>query len=192
MAAKGSLHDAFLIELRDVYHAERQVLKALPKWIKATRTTALRDAFASHLEETKAQIQRVEQAFASVGVKVRAKKCDGMAGILEESRSLRKEDLDAPTMDACLVAVAQRVEHYEIAAYGTLVAWATARGHGEAAGLLSANLAEEQAAASKLAALAEQGLTALSTPVAGKAEPPQHPSQQEPVVKSKKPKKKKS
>ncbi|HUR93547.1 MAG TPA: DUF892 family protein, partial [Gemmatimonadales bacterium] len=111
-----------------------------------------------HLEETKGQITRLEEVFASLDEKVKAKKCDGMAGILEEGSSAMGEDFDDPTMDAVLIASAQRVEHYEMAAYGTLVAWAEAMGHTEAAELLQATLDEEKAADEKLSGIAEGGL----------------------------------
>jgi len=158
MASAGTLHDAFIDELRDAYHAEKQVTKALPKMIKAASSDELREAFESHLEETKGQIARLEEVFASLDEKVKAKKCDGMAGILEEGKSAMEEDFDELTMDATLIASAQRVEHYEMAAYGTLVAWAEAMGHTEAAELLQATLDEEKAADEKLTGIAQGGI----------------------------------
>jgi len=158
MASAGTLHDAFIDELRDVYHAEKQVTKALPKMIKAATSDELREAFDNHLEETKGQIARLEEVFASLDEKVKAKKCDGMAGIIEEGSSAMAEDFDEPTMDAALIASAQRVEHYEMAAYGTLVAWAEAMGHTEAAELLQATLDEEKAADEKLTEIADGGI----------------------------------
>jgi ferritin-like metal-binding protein YciE len=158
MADTGTLHDAFVDELRDAYDAEKQVLKALPKMIRAATSSALRTAFESHLAETRMQVQRLEQVFAGLGEKVRGKHCDGVAGIIEEGKSVMEEDFDEPTMDATLVAAAQRVEHYEMAAYGTLVAWATAMGHADAAALLEETLDEEKAADQKLTALAEGGI----------------------------------
>ena len=158
MAETGTLKDAFLDELRDAYDAEKQVLKALPKMARAAGSDQLRAAFETHLEETKGQVGRLEQVFASLGEKVRGKHCDGVAGIIEEGKSVMEEDFDDATMDACLVASAQRVEHYEMAAYGTLVAWANALGHSDAASLLEDTLAEEKAADEKLTALAEEGI----------------------------------
>jgi len=152
------LHDAFIDELRDVYHAERQITKALPKMIKATSSDELRQAFENHLEETKAQISRLEEVFQSLDEPVKAKKCDGMAGIIEEGKAAMGEDFDDTTMDAALIASAQRVEHYEMAAYGTLVAWAEAMGHTEAAELLQTTLDEEKAADEKLTELADGGI----------------------------------
>ena len=158
MAEMGTLHDAFLDELRDAYDAEKQLTKALPKMAKAVSSPELRSAFEMHLEETRGQIGRLEEVFAGLGEKVRGKHCDGMAGILEEGKSAMEEDFDDSTMDAALIASAQRVEHYEMAAYGTLVAWARAMGHTEAADLLEETLEEEKATDAKLTQLAESGI----------------------------------
>jgi ferritin-like metal-binding protein YciE len=158
MAEATTLHDAFIEELRDCYDAERQLTKALPKLAKAASSPELRDAFESHLEETRGQIERLEQVFDSLDEKVRGKHCDGIAGIIEEGSAIMKEDFDESTMDACLIAAGQRAEHYEIAAYGTLVAWARAMGHDEAADALQETLDEEKAADEKLSSLAEGGI----------------------------------
>src|SRR4026209_2778592 len=158
MAEAGTLHDAFIDELRDTYDAERQLTKALAKLAKASSNPKLRDAFATHLEETQGQIQRLEQVFESLDEKVRGKHCDGIAGIIEEGKSIMEEDFDETTMDACLIAAGQRAEHYEMAAYGTLVAWAQTMGHAEAAKLLQQTLDEEKAADKKLSGLAEGGI----------------------------------
>jgi ferritin-like metal-binding protein YciE len=158
MAESGTLHDAFIDELRDTYDAERQLTKALPKLAKASTSPKLRDAFATHLKETQGQIERLEQVFSSLDEKVRGKHCDGIAGIIEEGKSVMEEDFDDSTMDACLIAAGQRAEHYEMAAYGTLIAWARAMGHTEVADLLQENLDEEKAADEKLSALAEGGI----------------------------------
>ena len=158
MAEAGTLHDAFIDELRDTYDAERQLTKALPKLAKAATAPELRDAFESHLQETQGQIERLEQVFESLDEKVRGKHCDGIAGIIEEGKSIMEEDFDGDTMDACLIAAGQRAEHYEMAAYGTLVAWARAMGHTEAADLLQETLDEEKAADEKLSGLAEGGI----------------------------------
>ena len=155
MAATGTLHDAFIDELRDTYDAERQLTKALPKLARAASSPELRDAFEAHLEETRTQVERLETIFGMLDEKVRGKHCDGIAGIIEESKAIMNEEFDEPTMDACLIAAGQRAEHYEMAAYGTLVAWANAMGHLDAAGLLQATLDEEKAADEKLSALAE-------------------------------------
>ena len=126
MAEAGTLHDAFIGELRDAYDAEKQLTKALAKLAKASSNPKLRDAFEAHLGETQGQIQRLEQVFESLDEKVRGKHCDGIAGIIEEGKSVMEEDFDETTMDACLIASGQRAEHYEMAAYGTLIAWAEA------------------------------------------------------------------
>ena len=158
MAEMGTLHDAFLDELRDAYDAEKQITKALPKMAKAASSPELRSAFEMHLEETRGQIARLEDVFAALGEKVRGKHCDGMAGIIEEGKSAMEEDFDDSTLDAALIASAQRVEHYEMAAYGTLVAWAKAMGHTEAADLLEETLDEEKSTDAKLTQLAEGGI----------------------------------
>jgi ferritin-like metal-binding protein YciE len=158
MTEAKSLHDAFIDELRDTYDAERQLTKALAKLAKAATAPELREAFETHLEETHGQIERLEQVFASLDEKVRGKHCDGIAGIIEEGKSIMEEDFDETTMDACLIAAGQRAEHYEMAAYGTLIAWARAMGHTEATDLLQETLDEEKAADEKLSDLAEGGI----------------------------------
>src|SRR5215212_11621532 len=158
MPEAGTLHDAFLDELRDSYDAEKQLTKALPKLAKAAASPELRAAFENHLEETRGQIERLEQVFDLLDEKAKGKHCDGMAGIIEEGKSVMEEDFDDATMDACLIASGQRAEHYEMAAYGTLVAWAQAMGHTQAAKLLQQTLNEEKAADKKLSSLAEGGI----------------------------------
>ena len=158
MAEMGTLHEAFVDELRDTYDAEKQLTKALPKMAKAAHSPELRKAIESHLEETRQQVERLEQVFESLGEKPRGKHCDGIAGIIQEAQAVMQEDFDEPTADACLIASAQRAEHYEMAAYGTLVAWARAMGHDEAADLLQETLDEEKAADEKLNTLAEGGI----------------------------------
>ena len=158
MAEAGTLHDAFIDELRDTYDAEKQLIKALPKLAKAASSPELREAFETHLEETQGQVERLERVFESLDEKPRGKHCDGIAGIIEEGKSIMGEDFDETTMDACLIAAGQRAEHYEMAAYGTLIAWAEAMGHTEAASLLHETLEEEKAADEKLSSLAEGGI----------------------------------
>ena len=158
MAEAGTLHDAFIDELRDSYDGEKQLTKALAKLAKAATSPQLREAFEAHLEETQGQIERLEQVFELLEEKARGKHCDGIAGIVEEGKSIMEEEFDETTMDACLIAAAQRAEHYEMAAYGTLVAWAKAMGHTEAAKLLQQTLDEEKAADKKLSGLAEGGI----------------------------------
>ena len=158
MAEAGTLHDAFIDELRDAYDAEKQLLKALPKLAKAASSPELQQAFLTHRDETQGQISKLEEVFASLDEKVRGKHCDGIAGIIEEGKSVMEEDFDEAAMDACLIASGQRAEHYEMAAYGTLVAWAKVMGHEDAADLLQQILDEEKAADEKLSALAEGGI----------------------------------
>ena len=166
MADAGTLYDAFINELRDAYDAEKQLTNALPKMAKAANSPDLRSAFETHLDETRGQITRLEQVFESLDEKVRGKHCDGIAGIIEEGKAVMEEDFDEATTDACLIAGGQRAEHYEMAAYGTLVAWARAMGHSEAADLLQETLDEEKAADEKLSALAEEGINQNAADVA--------------------------
>ena len=158
MAEAGTLHDAFIEELRDVYDAEKQLIKALPKMARAAHSEELRGLLETHLEETRGQVERLEEVFASIEEKPRGKHCEGIAGIIEEGKSILEEDFDEPTLDASIIAAGQRAEHYEMAAYGTLAAWARAMGHDDAAELLEQTLEEEKAADEKLSALAEGGL----------------------------------
>jgi ferritin-like metal-binding protein YciE len=180
MAEAGTLHDAFIDELRDTYDAERQLTKALPRLAKAATNPELRTAFETHLQETQEQIARLEQVFESLGEKVRGKHCDGIAGIIEEGKSIMEEDFEDATMDACLIAAGQRAEHYEMAAYGTLVAWAEAMGHTEAASLLQQTLDEEKATDKKLSALAERSVNQQAADAAH-AEDEEEDGEEEPV-----------
>ena len=125
---------------------------------KAASSPDLRKAFEAHLDETRGQIDRLEQVFSTLDEKVRGKHCDGIEGIIEEGKSVMEENFDSATMDACLIAGGQRAEHYEMAAYGTLVAWARAMGHTDAADLLQETLDEEKAADEKLSSLARAGI----------------------------------
>jgi ferritin-like metal-binding protein YciE len=157
VAAK-TLHDAFIEELRDIYDAEKQLIKALPKLARAARSAQLRTAFESHLNQTRGQVARLEKAFASINERPRGTHCDGMAGIIKEGNALVADNLDPDALDAALIAAGQRSEHYEMAVYGTLVSWARSMGHTEAARLLEMNLDEEGAADQKLSRLAENGI----------------------------------
>jgi len=170
MAQTNTLHDAFLEELRDMYDGEKQLTKALPKLAKAASSDDLRTAFESHLEETRGHVDRLEQVFESLEESARGKHCEGIAGIVEEGKAIMDEDFDEATMDACLIAAAQRAEHYEMAAYGTLVAWARSMGHMEAAQLLQETLDEEEAADEKLTSLAEGGINQEAADAAHPAE----------------------
>jgi len=156
--ADKTLHDLFIDELRDMFDAEKQLIKALPKLVRAASSAKLRAAFESHLKQTRGQVRRLEKVFTSLGEKPRGKHCDGIAGIIKEGDAVMKEGFDAEALDAALIAGGQRAEHYEMAAYGTLIAWAQALGHTEAARLLQQNLDEEKAADKKLSGLAEGGI----------------------------------
>lgn len=162
--AQKTLKEAFIDEVRDTYDAERQLTKALPKMAKAATSPELKDAFSSHLEETRGQIERLEKVFEMLGERARGKHCAGIAGIIEEGASIMEEDFDEATMDAALIAGGQRAEHYEMAAYGTLVAWARELGHMEVAEFLQETLEEEKSADEKLSLLAQNGINAAPGP----------------------------
>ena len=166
--AGSNLRDALVDEIKDIYNAEKQIVKALPKMVKGATSDELRDAFESHLEETHNQVTRLERVFELLDEKPRGKHCAGMAGILEEGSETLEEDAEDSVMDAKLIAGAQRVEHYEITAYGTAIAWAEALGLTEVAELLGESLAEEKAADEKLSAIAESGINDAAT--AGESE----------------------
>jgi ferritin-like metal-binding protein YciE len=158
MAQTETFHQAFLDELSDVYDAEKQLTKALPKLAKAAHSEELRSAFEHHLQETEGHVERLEQVFESLDQKAKGKHCEGIAGIIKEGEKVMSEDFEDTTMDAVLIAGGQRAEHYEIAAYGTLAAWARAMGHARAAELLEQTLEEEKAADEKLNQIAMSGL----------------------------------
>lgn len=162
MAQMRTLHDALVDEIRDLYHAEKQLVKALPKMAKATSNSELRTAIEAHLAETEDQVTRLEEVFELLDLKPRAKACAGMAGILEEGSDVLEEDAEEAVLDAMIIASAQRAEHYEIAAYGTAAAWAEGLGLQQVAKLLQTTLAEEKAADTKLSALAESGINAAA------------------------------
>ena len=145
-----SLQDLFVEELRDIYHAEKQITRALPKMAKAATTPELKQAFELHLEQTRGQIERLDQVFEQLDLPKRAKKCEAMEGLLEEARSAMEEIEDATVLDVGMIINAQKVEHYEIAGYGSLVALAKQLGHAEAAQLLDETLAEEKETDRKL------------------------------------------
>jgi ferritin-like metal-binding protein YciE len=151
----GTLRDAFLDELRDCYDCEKQLTKALPKMAAAANTPDLKQALESHLEETRGHVDRLEQVFESMDEKAQGKHCDGIAGIIKEGSAALGEDFDESTMDAAIIAGGQRAEHYEIAAYGTLIAWAKQLGLGDAVDLLQQTLDEEKTADRKLTQIAE-------------------------------------
>jgi len=151
----NDLHELFLDELADVYNAEQQLTKALPKMAKAAESDELREAFESHLEETQTHVTRLEEAVEKLGESLKRKTCAAMKGLVEEAQELMKEQKDSSALDAALIAAAQKVEHYEIASYGTLCAWAKQMGHDDALELLNETLEEEKAADEKLTSIAE-------------------------------------
>lgn len=152
------LQQLMVDEMRDLYNAEKQLTKALPKLAKNVTSDELRDLLETHLDETEHQITRLEEAFEKLGERPRGKHCDGMAGIVEEGNALIEEDLDDAVLDAGIIAGAQRAEHYEIAAYGSVMAWAKILGHKDIAALLDKTLEEEKAADKKLSDLAERSI----------------------------------
>ncbi|HEX5809066.1 MAG TPA: ferritin-like domain-containing protein [Anaerolineales bacterium] len=151
----GTLEDLLTDELKDLYSAENQILKALPKMAKSAQSEELRKAFEQHLEQTKEQVRRIEQICEDMSVSPRGKKCVGMEGLIEEGKEVMQEDLDADTMDAGLIGAAQKVEHYEMAAYGTASAHARQLGLERAAKLLDKTLEEEKTTDEKLTKLAQ-------------------------------------
>lgn len=153
-----TLDDLFVHFVRDIYYAEKQVLKTLPKMARKADSDELKAAFEHHREETEGQIENLEKVFEILGLKARGVTCEAIDGILEEGKEIMEEATDADARDAGMIAAAQAVEHYEITRYGTLVAWAKRLGHTKAAPLLQANLDQEYAADRKLSDLAEGGL----------------------------------
>ena len=158
--AEKQLDDLFLDTLKDIYYAERQILKALPKMAKAATSPELKAGFEQHHTETEGQVERLQQVFEILGKPARGKTCDAILGILEEGKEIMDEYKGAVALDAGLVAAAQAVEHYEIARYGTLVTWAQQLGHNDIAQLLSATLEEEKSTDSKLTKLATSAVNA--------------------------------
>jgi ferritin-like metal-binding protein YciE len=149
------LHELFLDELADVYNAEQQLIKALPKMAKAAESDELREALESHLEETQEHAQRLEQVAEGLDESIKRKTCAAMKGLIEEANDLLKEQKNSSALDAAIIAAGQKVEHYEIASYGTLIAWARQMGHDDAVSLLEETLEEEKQADQKLTAVAE-------------------------------------
>ncbi len=156
--ADHTLQDAFISELRDMLGAEKQLLKALPRLAKKASEPKLRAAFSAHLDETKGQIARLEKIFGALDVNARATRCAGMAGILEELDEVLSHGHDDATRDARLIAAAQRVEHYEMAVYGTLIAWGKVLGYPKVVSLLEQTLKQENGADKTLTGLAEDGI----------------------------------
>jgi ferritin-like metal-binding protein YciE len=158
MPTMKSLDDLFYGLLQDIYFAEKQLLKTLPKMAKEASNQELSEAFLKHRDQTEEQIQRLEQAFEIIEKKPRGKKCDAILGIIEEGKEVIEEVDDADTLDAGLIGAAQAAEHYEIARYGTLCAWAKQLGKPQIARLLHQTLEEEKQTDELLTQLAERGI----------------------------------
>jgi ferritin-like metal-binding protein YciE len=155
MADKKTLNDLFLDTLKDIYYAEKQIVKALPKMAKAAQSGELKSGFEQHLEESEGHIERLEQVFEMLGKPARGKTCEAILGIIDEGKTIMDEFKGTAAIDAGLVSAAQAVEHYEIARYGTLKTWAQQLGMADAAKLLDSTLSEEIATDQKLTKVAE-------------------------------------
>jgi ferritin-like metal-binding protein YciE len=151
-----SLQDLLVEQLKDLYSAENQIVKALPKMAKAATSPELRDGFEEHLEQTRKHVQRLEQICKQLGVSPKGKKCRATEGLIEEGKELMGEDADPAVLDAGLIAAAQKVEHYEMASYGCARTWAEQLGLEDAAALLHETFEEEKATDEKLTKLAKQ------------------------------------
>jgi ferritin-like metal-binding protein YciE len=151
-----TLQELLVDELKDLYSAEKQITKALPKLAKATTSPELKAAFESHLQETLGQIERLDQVFDLLDLPHKAKLCHGMQGVLEEGSEVLEDVEKGDLRDAALIGAAQRVEHYEMAGYGCVIEYANLLGHKDVAKLLAATLAEEKAADEKLGKIAKQ------------------------------------
>ncbi|HEU0049449.1 MAG TPA: ferritin-like domain-containing protein [Nitrososphaera sp.] len=150
------LRELYIDELKDLHNAENQLVKALPKMAKAASSEELRQGFEEHLEQTKEHVQRLEEIFKALDESPKGKKCVGMEGLVKEGSEIMKEDFDDAVLDAALIGAAQRVEHYEIAAYGTVAAFAKLLGETQHASLLEETLEEEKETDKKLTDLAEE------------------------------------
>jgi ferritin-like metal-binding protein YciE len=153
------IRDLLIREMQDLYDAEKQLVKALPKLAKAASNPGLRQTFTDHVEVTKNQVQRLEQAFQMLGVKAKARPCAAMKGLVTEAQEIMGEDMPEPMMDSAMIAACQKVEHYEIAGYGTLCAWANALGLNDVSELLEETLDEEKSADDRLTEVNEPILT---------------------------------
>ena len=167
--ADNGLRDLYLDELRDLHNAENQLVKALPKMAKASSSDELREGFEQHLEQTKGHVERLEQIFEAMDESPKGKKCAGMEGLVKEGSEVMEEDFDGAVMDAALIGAAQRVEHYEIAAYGTVIAFANQLGESEHASLLKDTLEEEKETDQKLTSLS-QDINSQASSESGRAE----------------------
>lgn len=158
-----TLHDLYLTELRDLYSAENQIVKALPKVIEKTTNPELRQALESHLEETRGHVTRLEEVFQMHGEEAKKQKCKGMQGVLDEGEEMLGYDAPPEVRDAAIISACQRVEHYEMAAYGSVRTYAEQMGHERAAALLQQTLDEEKEADEKLTDIAESRVNIEAT-----------------------------
>ena len=165
--ALATLLDLFLNELRDIYHAEKQLLVALPRMAEAAESPELQAAFTKHLGETERHVQRAEQILQSLNQRVVGKRCKGMEGLVAEGKEIMEEEGEEAVLDAALIAAAQRVEHYEIASYGCLITYAGLLGDKNAEKLLKQTLSEEEAADKALTALGEGGINQAAVAAGG-------------------------
>jgi ferritin-like metal-binding protein YciE len=168
--ALDSMQDLFLKELKDVLNAERQLVEALPRMAKAAQAPKLQQAFTKHLRETEGHVGRLERILAGMDQPPRGKACKGMEGLVEEGKEILEEDGAPEVIDAALIAAAQRVEHYEIAAYGCLRTYAQLLGNTDADRLLQQTLAEEEATDKALTALGEGGINQAAVAAGADAE----------------------
>jgi ferritin-like metal-binding protein YciE len=178
-----SLHDLYVDELKDLFSAENQLLKALPKMAKKATAPELQKAFADHLEVTSKQVERLVQIFEELEVSPKGKKCKAMEGLVEEGKEVLEEDGDPSVIDAALIACAQRVEHYEMAGYGCVRTFAKLLGYEEAAALLQETLDEEGEADHKLTELAETIIN-IEAKAADDEETPEPKSPRRPAMKT--------
>ncbi|WP_438275036.1 ferritin-like domain-containing protein [Nitrobacter sp.] len=158
MTKEKDLHDLFLDQLKDIYFAEKQILKALPKMAKAATSDKLRAAFEKHHDETEGQVERLERIFELIEKPAKGKTCDAILGLLEEGKEVMEEYKGTEALDAGLLAAAQAVEHYEMARYGTMKAWAVRLGMKDAVKLIDETLQQERKTDKDLTALAEAGV----------------------------------
>ena len=157
-----SIRELLVNQLRDLYDAEKQLVKALPKMAKAASNSDLKEAFENHLEQTRGHVQRLEEVFNMMGEKARSKPCEAMKGLIEEGKETIEEDFSEPLLDSAIICAAQKVEHYEIAGYGTVIAWARSAGLEDVGDLLEATLNEEKEA--------NETLTEVAQPILDEAE----------------------
>ena len=162
MAKEKTLDDLFYDTLKDIYYAERKILKALPKMARAASSADLKAAFEKHKNETEGHVERLQQVFEILGKRAQGKTCPAIDGIIEEGEEIIEEFKGMPALDAGLISAAQAVEHYEITRYGTLITWAQELGHADCVAALKRNLADEKATDLKLTELAESRINSAA------------------------------